>query len=242
MLWNASALTGYSINATDGEIGTVKDLLFEDITWRLRWLVVATGPWLLGRKVLISHLTLEKPNEVDRSFAVALTKQQVKESPDVDTDRPVSRQQEASLFKHYDWSPYWVGAPEAAAAELQAKVSPELAPEKDGDPHLRSYKAVSGYRIEASDGEIGTVEDLLVDDEGLRVRYIVVSAETWWRGEKVLISPQSVFAIDAAAAEMRINVSREKVKGAPRYDPRVTVDGTYDTSFLSYYGIKWVSK
>ena len=58
MLWNASAIKGYAIEASDGDIGTVSDFLFDDVSWQVRWLVVDTGNWLSGRKVLLPPVRL----------------------------------------------------------------------------------------------------------------------------------------------------------------------------------------
>ena len=107
MLWNASAIKGYAIEASDGDIGTVSDFLFDDATWLVRWLVVDTGNWLSGRKVLLPPSVLGRLYAKDRAFAVKLTIQQVKDSPEIDTDRPVSRQMESKVYDYYGWSPYW---------------------------------------------------------------------------------------------------------------------------------------
>ena len=100
MLWDASAINGYAIEASDGRLGTVSDLLFEDVGWVIRWLVVDTGNWLPGRKVLLPLSALGHPDQTQRHFPVKLTMQQVKDSPDVDTDRPVSRQIEAHVYNY----------------------------------------------------------------------------------------------------------------------------------------------
>ena len=104
MLWDASAINGYAIEASDGLLGTVSDLLFDDVGWAIRWLVVDTGNWL-SRKVLLSLSVLGKPDRALRHFLVKLTMQQVKDSPDVDTDQPVSRQIEAHVYNYYGWDP-----------------------------------------------------------------------------------------------------------------------------------------
>src|SRR5271168_2597770 len=101
MLWNASAIKGYTIEASDGEIGTVADLLFDDRTWTTRWLVVSTGNWFLRHKVLLPLSALGKPDAEQRQFSVQLTRQQVKDSPDAETDLPISRHVEASVFNYY---------------------------------------------------------------------------------------------------------------------------------------------
>src|SRR5271163_701252 len=107
MLWNASAINGFAIAASDGHIGTVSDFLFDDASWLIRWLVVDTGNWLSGRKVLLPPSVLGHIDVTAEEFAVRLTMQQVKDSPDIDADRPVSRQMETSVYDYYGWNPYW---------------------------------------------------------------------------------------------------------------------------------------
>ena len=109
MLWNASAINGYAIAAKDGSLGSVSDFLFDDESWLIRWLIVDTGKWLSGRKVLLPPSVLGHPDPESREFSVRLTKQEVKDSPDIATDRPVSRQMEAKIYDHYGWYPYWGG-------------------------------------------------------------------------------------------------------------------------------------
>src|SRR5271166_2798633 len=92
MLWNASAINRYAIAASDGRLGTVCDFLFDDANWLIRWLVVDTGNWLSGRKVLLPPSVLGHLDPKGQKFSVGLTMQQVEDSPEIDTERPVSRQ------------------------------------------------------------------------------------------------------------------------------------------------------
>jgi hypothetical protein len=96
MLTNASAVHGYAILASDGRIGTISDFLFDDASWSVRWLIVETGNWLSGRKVLLPPTVLGHPDPERQEFSVRLTKAQVKDSPDIDTKRSVSRQMETN--------------------------------------------------------------------------------------------------------------------------------------------------
>jgi len=107
MLQKASAVKGYAIAASDGLLGTVSDFLFDDASWLVRWLVVDTGNWLPGRKVLLPTSVLGHADAKERIFRVKLTMQQVKDSPEISTDRPVSRQSETHIYNYYGWSPYW---------------------------------------------------------------------------------------------------------------------------------------
>ncbi len=50
---NINSLTGYSLKATNGEIGEVKEFYFDDESWTIRYLIVKTGSWLSGREVLL---------------------------------------------------------------------------------------------------------------------------------------------------------------------------------------------
>lgn len=254
MLWDASSINGYAIEANDGRLGSVSDLLFEDVGWDIRWLVVNTGNWLSGRKVLLPLSALGQPDPALRQFPVKLTMQQVKDSPDIDTDMPVSRRMEADVFNYYGGEPYWGGGlipmSNAIATPLVAPLYSSESNSSDpggadsqlngSDPHLRSIAAMTGYHIHASDGEIGHVEDFLVDVVGWRIRYIMVDTRDWWPGEKVLISPFSVREIDWADRQIQLDVKRQQVKDAPPYNPAITVDGAYDEKFLTYYGIGWV--
>src|SRR6185437_12580434 len=161
MLWDASAVNGYSIEGSDGRLGTVSDLFFEDVGWVVRWLVVDTGNWLPGRKVLLPRSALGHPDRVLRHFPIKLTMQQIKDSPNVDTDLPVSRQIEEQVHDYFGWDPYWSGSfpamSNAMATPLVTPLYESQPPPHDlagadaqtheGDPHLRSMAAIVGCHI-----------------------------------------------------------------------------------------------
>jgi hypothetical protein len=250
MLWNASAIKGYAIEARDGRIGTVSDFLFDDATWLIRWLVVDTGKWLPGRKVLLPPSVLGHIDQDNERFSVRLTMHDVRDSPDIDTDRPVSRQMESHVYDYYGWNPYWspgflmagygyLGGAYTVTPSRDTKEREELfarSLQHDDDPHLRSAAAVSGYHIKALDGEIGHVEDFFVDDVDWSIHYLLVDTKNWWPGKKVLISPRSAKDIDWAHNRVDLNVDRETVKNGPVYDPAMYIDRDYVRSFHSYYG------
>jgi hypothetical protein len=256
MLLKASAINDCAIAATDGRLGTVIDLLFDDASWLVRWMVVDTGNWLSGRKVLLPPSVLGHPDLTRREFAVTLTMQQVKDSPDIDTERPVSRQMETNIYDYYGWSPYWgtgfyMGGIGFMPGPMTATPSPEAkrheeervaAHLRDDDPHLRSAEAVTGYHIHARDGEVGHVEDFLVEDADWSIHYLIVDTKNWWPGKTVLISPRSARKIEWSHKLVDLDVDRQRVKDSPAYDPSITVDQDYDDKFLTYYGIRWVAK
>lgn len=247
MLWNTSAIKSYAIEAKNGRLGTVSDILFDDTSWVVRWLVVDTGKWLSGRRVLLPLSSLGQPNAAMRELSVKLTMQQVKDSPDAETHLPVSRQMENELFAHYGLDPYWgTGYSGAIATPFVAPpyysgskaTDSRLATiQKAGLHHLRSIATVVGHHIHASDGEIGHVADFLVDDADWKIRYVVVATSNWWIGKEVLISPRSVSDIDWASRLIYLDANREKVKHSRAYKSSMTANGAYEqkNQLLNYY-------
>jgi hypothetical protein len=255
MLWNASVLKGFAVAASNGHIGTVSDFLFDETNWQIRWLVVDTGNWLSGRKVLLAPLMLGQLDTKGHAFCAELTKEQVKDSPDFDTDLPVSRQMESNINDYYGWSPYWgnglftdcygyVGATwTETSASVPAPIDKDLASDQQssGDPHLRSINAITGYLIHASDGEIGHIEGFLLEDADWSIHYVVVDTKNWWPGKKVLISPQSIVEIDFATRSVNLGIARQSVKDSPPFDSSTIIDAAYDDAFLAYYGLRLIA-
>ena len=209
-------LKGYAIDATDGDIGKVDDFYFDDKSWTIRYLVVDTGNWLLGRKVLLSPIAVGKADFSSGRFNVTLTKKQVEESPSIDTDKPVSRQHEAYYHDYYGFPYYWNGPylwgpmyyPGRPGADQKRIEERRAEREEAGDLHLRSAAHVTGYHIEATDGEIGHVEDFIIDDETWEIRYIVVDTRNWLPGKKVLIAPRWIDRVSWNDSKVYVSLSR----------------------------------
>ena len=249
MLWNASAIADYSVEASDGPIGTVSDFLFADAAWTVRWLVVDTGRWLTGRKVILPASALGHPDPAERTFSVELTKQQVEDSPVIGSDEPVSRRAESGIFQHYGLSPYWSGSylggyrgpygstPFPVAGDEQRNREITDAEHDRYNPSLRSFKLITGYHVESRDGDIGHIEDFLVDDADWSIRFLLIDTRNWWHGKRVLISPRSVLEIDWQGRMVSLNVDRQKVKDGPEYDPSVVLDKSFEQHFHHHYGL-----
>ncbi|MEP7117675.1 MAG: PRC-barrel domain-containing protein [Acidobacteriota bacterium] len=229
MLRNITDLRGYTIRATDGDIGTVKDFYFDDEDWTVRYLVADTGGWLSGRQVLISPLSLGQPAFVDRLLPVALTKAQVMGSPEIDASKPVSRQHEAALFEYYGYPYYWGGAGMWGIGGFPGTLTPEgriegamaarwTRPDPDDDVHLRSADVIIGNHIHGSDGDIGHVQDMLVDDHTWAIRYLIVNTSNWWLGHQVLLSPRWVDSVTWPERVVTVGMSRHAISHGPRYD------------------------
>lgn len=238
---SVKSLIGYAIGATDGELGKVKEFYFDDKTWTARYLIVETGNWLSGRKVLISPEALLTPDWENEVFPVNLTKEQIKNSPDIDTEKPVSRQQEIKLYGHYPWTNYWgeesygVGMPVSMFQVLQSDQDNPDDKESDDNPHLRSTKKVTGYRIMATDGEIGNVEDFIIEVSNWKLDFMIVDTGHWFPGKKVLISPKWIKELKWDTSTVIVNTSVEHVKNSPEYDPKQTISEVYEAKLYNHY-------
>jgi sporulation protein YlmC with PRC-barrel domain len=239
-------LVGYTISAKDGELGKVSEFYFDDHTWSIRYLVVETGSWLSERKVLIPHSALGIADWKSETFQVNLTMEQVRNSPDTDTKKTVSRQHEIDLFNHYGLPVYWgdvfndgnvgiIPFPEMITNTTTTKDN-ELPKTTKGDPHLRSTKNVEGYHIHANDGEIGHVEDYIVDDKKWNLCFIVVDTHNWLQGRKVLVSPHWIKQIDWSEEKVYVNLSQESIKNSPEFDSAQQITKDYESELLNYYG------
>jgi hypothetical protein len=260
MIHSFEQLQDCLIEAQDGSIGQVTDLLFDDKSWVVRYLVVETGSWLLSRKVLISPISVTACLWNAASIEVALTRQQVQDSPDIDVHQSVSRQQELSYLSHYGYPMYWGGdgiwgagiypgglmsginiAPVPITSETQdapefqdvvASKNQQLA----ADPHLRSVDSVVGYQIQAKDGDIGHVAGMLFDDKQWTIRYLALDTSNWWLGHALLIPPQWAIAIDWASAKVTVPLLRQTIRDAPHYNADQQVNRELEHEIYRHYG------
>src|ERR1700677_1157611 len=184
MLFKAKTLVGYKLDSLDGEIGKVKDFYYDDLHWTVRYLVAETGDWISERQVLISPFALVGVNKEERCISIDLVKRQIEKSPSLDSDKPVSRQFEEAYYGHYGYPTYWGGpyswGPYSYPMRDFEKWNESTQSKKGWDLHLRSTGDATGHHIQTLNGEIGHVEDFIVDDETWAIRYIVVGTHNWW--------------------------------------------------------------
>ncbi len=244
MLKAITDLKGFGIHAKDGDLGHIEDFYFDDEKWTLRYLVVRTGSWLFGKHVLTSPLSIDHIDWESRKLCVNLTMEQVKNSPDIDTAKPISRQKESEFHLYYNIPTYWGGmglwahemSPQALSEQQDENVNKNLEPEKEeGNSHLRSVKEVIGYSVHSIDGEAGHVENFIFDDEKWAVRYMVVHSKKLLHGAQVLISPKWVDRVIWARTKVNVNTSMEKIKHVPPFDPEKEITRNYEEILFDYY-------
>ncbi|MDT3778762.1 PRC-barrel domain-containing protein [Nitrospira sp. MA-1] len=257
MLKTLLEMRGYQLRAIDKDLGSVDDFYFDDRLWRTRYLVADTGNWLPGRKVLIGREALERSEWEEKVIPVTLTSIEIEDSPGIETDLPFSLQKEKELRLFFKWREYWdedgfiqpagftpMSVPGGEAME-QSLTDGMRAPGKlDGNPHLRSANEVQGYYIGAQDGEIGHVDDFIVEDTSWEIRYLVIDTQNWLPGKKVLISPKWVNSIDWNKQTVQVGMNRDLIEQSPEYDPSKPINREYEVRMYDFYGKPhdWVEK
>ena len=243
MLRSLKELERYKVSATDGEVGSVANFLFDDEKWAIRHLVVETGHFFDERRVLISPISFRTVDWAKRLFHLALTMDEVKKSPNVDTDQPVSRQHERDYYDYYGYPYYW-GAmgvwglgyyPALLGARPGDVVPTRRSDEMSGDAHLQSVVEVHGYDIQGTDDGIGFAEDFIVDDQTWEIRYLVVDTSHWWWGKKVLVAPDWATHISWADRKISVDLTREAIKNSPEWDGASIIPREYEALLCASY-------
>lgn len=239
-------LKGYGIDAVDGAIGRMEECYFDDGTWSVRYLIVNTGSWLTERKVLIAPVSIGGIDDERKRINVQLSRAQIENSPPLSSERPVSRQYEAGYYQYYGWEPYWGTGllPGLGFPPIPSPAPPEPNPgappgsPDDRNVHLRSSAEVTGYYIEAADGEIGHLEDCIIHDQDWKIHYFEVDTRNWWPGKKVLIPSGQVTSISWMDRKVFVSLTRDGIQSAPAYDPSKIISRDDEVALFRYYGGK----
>jgi hypothetical protein len=236
-----TSLIGYSIKAIDGEIGKIKEFSFDDETWTVRFLIVKTGNWLTSRKVLISPEALISSDWDKENFKVNLTREQIRNSPEIDIDKPFSPQQEIKIFDYYKVNLNGSGG--IVAMEMKKPVKQPSDAEDVFTSALKSYgnnllhntRKVIGYTISAVDGTIGKINDFIFNDSNWKLDFMVVDNVDWNPEEKVIISPKRIKEIKWESSSVIVNTMVELVKDSPEYHPDLPIGEAYEDDLENHY-------
>jgi len=239
MLRSIKQIYGDKLGASDGEIGHVKDFYFDDLDWVVRYLVADTGSWMPARLVLISPHAMGQLYQGGKVLLVNLTRQQIEDSPSIDSHKPLSRQYEEEYHRYYGWPFYWRGDALwgmsgfpilSQGSEPFHGEPPSPTPRKRNraDAHLRSARAITGYKVEASHELVGHVADFLVDDKTWAINHLVFDASSSLSGGKVLVPPKQVRRISWDDSKVILKLTKEALRRAPRYDDAEAVAHDHD--------------
>ncbi len=227
----------FRIMAQDGEIGRVAGFHFDDQQWNIRYLVVETGGWL-GRRVLLSPSSVLRSNRTLQTLSLTLDRNQVRDSPSVEAaEIPISRQKEREYHDYYRWPYYWTGAGVFGTPVPFPALMPSVQAEAREliDPHLAATDDVAGYKIHASDGSFGSLDDLVVNDRDWRIQYLVIDTRRWLPGKNVLLQPEHVRSVDWDKREIQADLTSEEIKKSPPIAPDEEIDEATDRSIRDYY-------
>jgi hypothetical protein len=260
MLRNMKDIEGFAIHASDGILGQIKDFYIDDESWVIRYFVVETGMWHSNRRTLISPMAMGIPSWSERLIPAALSQEQVRNGPDIDTDKPVSRQHEIGYAGYYGYPNYWGGGglwgagiypdmlqgpldPAAAnrgnepARRLPGHAKTEASEaRRRNDLHLRSANTILRYYVHATDGDIGHVEGMLVEEKTWAIRYIIVNTSNWWLGHQVLIAPEWIDDVYWAESKLDVALSRESIKHAPEYNSNEPITREHEELLHTFHG------
>ena len=244
MIRSAREMRKFEVATTDGRVGSIDDFYFDDERWAIRYVVVDTGGWITGRRVLISPLSIDRTDWSGQRLLLSISRSQVMESPGIDTHQPVSRRQERDHLDYYGYPYYWGHAglwgalavpmlptAEELAAQRARAGAAERKAHADGDTHLRSASEVAGYAIRAADGELGHVKDLLFDDQNWATRYLIIDTNNWWFGKHVVVAPEWITGISWPERTVSVKVTRQQIRGAPPYDRAQHLDRQWEVAY-----------
>ncbi|MEO8339181.1 MAG: PRC-barrel domain-containing protein [Nitrospirota bacterium] len=227
MLRSLNQLYGKELGTADGNAGTIKDFYFDDQHWAVRYVVADTGSWLKGRLVLLSPHAFGSVFQDGDSLLLNLSRQQMEDSPAIESHKPVSRQYEEEYYRYYGWPSYWDGGGMWGVSGFPMAPQPGLMPTEavgcgshrhDGDdPHLRSTQALTGYQIHTDEGEIGHVTDFIMDDKSWAIRHVVVDTGHWFAGKEIALSPKQIDCIDYDGSKIFVKVTKETIQNAHEY-------------------------
>ncbi len=205
MFHDLKTLTGSVVVATDGEIGKVTDFLFNDQSWTIGYLVVDVRRRLIRRDVVLTVAAVKEPDWSKKVFQLQLTREQVRDSPVVDSVEPVSRQQRIAMEEYFGRFACWV---DRQAGGSSIPTGTEYPLHSKGNPHLRSAWHLTGYTVWSAGNEVGYLEGFIVDEPAWHIGYLNVKAGDWLNSRSVLIPTHSVESISWADHRVKLHRNR----------------------------------
>jgi hypothetical protein len=255
MLWKTSALKGLHIISDDGDAGVLEQLLFDDRNGAIRYIVIDIDTHHAYKRKLLSPIAVYKISK--NGLHVKVSSQLLRNSPDIDTAAPVSRQMEEALHKYYSLPCYWL-FPESytlLGGAIYPGISIPYAYPAAGDDiefsdiysreshlentssssHLRLTNEVKGYLAIATDGEIGPLVDVFIDDKQWIIKFLIMDTGHFFPGRKVLLPYLMVKKIEWTNASINVSADRKTIRESPVYNQEYPVTEEFAKRLLGYY-------
>jgi hypothetical protein len=234
----ANQVNGFSVLALGKKVGKVKDFLFDDLSWIIRYLLVDTNERISINQVLLLMLSVAEIDWENQIVPVNLTIEDLIKSPQVEAHLPVSRQKELEIYNYFGRMPYWgagfsLGA--QAVADMVTSQNERLLNEpstEKSDSNLRTLQEVTGYKLTNGDEMIGKVSDFFVESSNWIIRYLIIDMNNQ---KQTLFSPQWVSDISWRTQEMRTRLTRDQIYSAPIYDSNYMITRQYEEKLYQHF-------
>jgi hypothetical protein len=237
----ARALEGRALQAADGGIGSLETFCFDALSWVIRYLIVNTGDWLGGRRVLVPPLAIDDTSVHEPIINVELTRRQIAGSPPLDAGRPILRAYEVRYYTYYNWPPYWEVDPLAGLLLSQVPVSPELVTGESTssryrESHLHRSTELYGCEAVARDGVTGKVRGLVIDLRYWSLRYLMIATHDNMSARNVLLDTAWINHVNWKDRRVNVDLQRAAVVSAPDFNPAGGISREYESQLLEHYG------
>ena len=211
MLRSLRQLYGKKLRASDGDIGHVEDFYFNDQQWAIRYVVADTGSWLSGRLVLISPHAFGNLHQDGDCLLVNLTRQQIENSPAIESHKPVSLQYQA----------YWDGVETWGVGGFpEAPPPPHLMPRVSRQVTMficKAHRLLAATPSKPAKERSAMSYDFIMDDKSWAICHLVVETGHWFSHKEIVISPKHIDRISYEESKVFVNVSKEAILEAPQY-------------------------
>lgn len=251
MLRSLKEITGYTLQETDDVIGTCKDFLFDDALWVIRYMVADTGTWFKHHEVLITPTSMEQPDWRTERIPVNLSRKQIEESPPLDAHAPLSREYEITYHEHFEIPFYWLGAdfregiPNKDGAVEPVEDLPiddledqadEQQPSDIEEGSLRRAIEIMTYGVIASDGDVGRVEDLIVDDTNWVIQHLIIDTGNIIPGKKIMLDTSCIESVSWEEATLQLDLTKTEIEQSRVYDATEPVNREHEVRLYDYHG------
>ncbi len=233
------ALLGFKLATTDKVKGKVKDFLFDEERWVVRYLEADQGKILPRKQVLIPRVFLDQPEWDKEHFPIKMTQEEIEKCPATDENLPVSRKYEQELAEHLQLQNYWAIAPPiigtAAYPPRPITLPEKQVKEEDVDTNLRSLKEVLGYEVNTSDGSYGELTDIIIDDDDWQVVYFVTNSKYTDVNREVMLAIGLIKEISYVNQRITLEMNFRNMLRAPDYNPTTPLSREFEEQVFDFY-------
>lgn len=202
----------------DGELGPVEEMYFDDEKWTIRYILASLEEMPERQRAAVSPVSVADVDWKSRTIVVDLSRDQVTGCPEIDPQEPIGREKERQLSKHYGIPVYWSGVGlwgNHVYPGLLAGESPsEEEDRSEGENRVHRTKEVFGCKIQAADGEIGRVDDLVVEEKTWEILFLVIDTGSWLPGKKVIVDNHWIELVNWSSGTVTVSLPRNAIRSA----------------------------